>query len=1376
MREQHEATGHAQYRPWCEWCISGKGQANPHRGAPKSECPEINLDFGYETSHEHSAPCIYGRETHYGSYCGTMLPSKTATNYAVAYLTGWIRSLGYRKIIQQSDNEPSLLKLLEKVAEQLPTVEIVVRTSPVGDSQANGAAENAVREGKKQGRVLRNHLESKLGQRLPHDRHVLAWIPRHGMNCINRYRMGADGRSSEHRRTGRRWNRPTVVFGEICMYRPVRTKQVDKQSTEKMQKGAFVGHHERSGTLLFLTPGGGMARGTGVHRLPEAERWNYDYVCACTGLPWDPKATYPALVIPVAPGSVAGQAPLISGGVVAAVPLRNFSVLARDVQKWGPSAGCAACTEIVMTGKVTGRTTVHDAACRDRIMKLYQAETDDLEVMHRWQVWQGRLKTVPKAPANEAGESSGATSAAPTAPAAPTATTVPTTTRVPPAEADVEMTGAAPLLTQGRVRAAVSMDERQEDVRPANRPRTGTITEPQGEKRKAEDEIDRERVAEAPQSPDQHIDADVQLVIDPPSAAAPSSTAPAPATPAAIADPMDEAATLDICCLSAEKERFIPKVKCKLQASFDHYGITTNGAELDAMARYLTELNAVDVAEIFTPPRLTEKCGSFGLRPGFAIDLTTKRPDGEYWDLSRAEDRRQLEELQAAEQPKLLTGSPPCTDFSILLHLRHDRDEIEARKAGNGRVHLETAVAAYWRQLASGNHFLHEHPTSASSWREPVIEALAADPRVYKVRGPMCAWELLGKGGDYVRKETTWLTSSSELAATLKRTCANVRAGVEMHRHVHLTGNTAAAAAVYPPKLVTAILKALRRQLRAEGDSYTLAAYDAGPSPDQREWWDDNPMADETTDRYWDDLNGGWLDPQKAKAARQEELQWMEYRKVFRKVPEAWAKQRKLKKLSLKWIDTYKSDGRYRSRLVVREIKKAKPLHDRLKPEDVFSAMPPVESLKMLVSIMQTEQTDASGAALAMAKWDISRAHFYGKSQRDVICSLPDELWEEGMVAHLLKTMYGTEDASRIWGDTWPKELEQHGLDIGKSCRALFSGPDHRGFCYGDDFCVVASEANLDKFGTWLEAAFDLRREATIGMAAHLGTELYILNRVVRIDRPNLTIEIEADQKHVQTLLRELGLENAKAAPTPAVKLTPAAYDRREQSEPLSRDGALQYRSGVMRCKYLDQDRIDIAETVKALAQAMANPREGHLTELKRLARYLKGQPRHVVRYGRQSVREAHLKTHVDSDWAGQNTKRKSTSGMIIQRGAHLLRHTSTVQSTQALSSAEAEYYALVRGASYTLGVRSHFRDLGIDLEIDICTDSSSGKAFAARRGLGKMRHIETRYLWVQEHLALKTFRLHKVLGTENPADVLTKPQTEGTMRQVCNALGEFEA
>ena len=154
---------------------------------------------------------------------------------------------------------------------------------------------------------------------------------------------------------------------------------------------------------------------------------------------------------------------------------------------------------------------------------------------------------------------------------------------------------------------------------------------------------------------------------------------------------------------------------------------------------------------------------------------------------------------------------------------------------------------------------------------------------------------------------------------------------------------------------------------------------------------------------------------------------------------------------------------------------------------------------------------------------------------------------------------------------------------------------------------------------------------------------------------------------------------------------------------------------------------------------------------------------------------DAHIQVDVGSDWAGEHTTRRSTTGMIIRRGKHMLRHSSTLQSTRALSSAEAEYYALTKGAAYALGIQSHFRDWGVELKILIRSDSSSGLSFSSRRGLGRMRHIQTRYLWLQERVAAKHLRLEKVRTDMNPADILTKilPISKVRMRQVPNTTSK---
>ena len=92
-----------------------------------------------------------------------------------------------------------------------------------------------------------------------------------------------------------------------------------------------------------------------------------------------------------------------------------------------------------------------------------------------------------------------------------------------------------------------------------------------------------------------------------------------------------------------------------------------------------------------------------------------------------------------------------------------------------------------------------------------------------------------------------------------------------------------------------------------------------------------------------------------------------------------------------------------------------------------------------------------------------------------------------------------------------------------------------------------------------------------------------------------------------------------------------------------------------------------------------------------------------------------------------------------------------------ALSSGEAEYYAALKGASSALGFQSMLRDLGIDPSITLYTDSSAARGIIHRAGLGKLRHLETGYLWLQSAVKAKKLQVRKVLGTENPADLLTK-------------------
>ena len=160
------------------------------------------------------------------------------------------------------------------------------------------------------------------------------------------------------------------------------------------------------------------------------------------------------------------------------------------------------------------------------------------------------------------------------------------------------------------------------------------------------------------------------------------------------------------------------------------------------------------------------------------------------------------------------------------------------------------------------------------------------------------------------------------------------------------------------------------------------------------------------------------------------------------------------------------------------------------------------------------------------------------------------------------------------------------------------------------------------------------------------------------------------------------------------------------------KERAKTFRSGTKRCANLAQDRVDSSEAMKYLARALSKSKAGHMTQLKRVARYLKRVPRKALQYPSQEPSSAHLEVHVDSGWAGDTATRRR-SGVIVRRGLHLLRHSSTVQSVIGLSSAESEYYALTKGGCSGLGLQSLFADRNLKLQLSLQTESSSAKARA---------------------------------------------------------------
>ena len=90
------------------------------------------------------------------------------------------------------------------------------------------------------------------------------------------------------------------------------------------------------------------------------------------------------------------------------------------------------------------------------------------------------------------------------------------------------------------------------------------------------------------------------------------------------------------------------------------------------------------------------------------------------------------------------------------------------------------------------------------------------------------------------------------------------------------------------------------------------------------------------------------------------------------------------------------------------------------------------------------------------------------------------------------------------------------------------------------------------------------------------------------------------------------------------------------------------------------------------------------------------------------------------------------------------------------------------------MGIQSHFQDWMIDVPIQVYSDSSAARSVERKCGIGgRLRHLQTRHLWLQSRVALGHLKLDVVAGEQNPADTLTKPLPGRKIREWSEHVGQ---
>ena len=169
---------------------------------------------------------------------------------------------------------------------------------------------------------------------------------------------------------------------------------------------------------------------------------------------------------------------------------------------------------------------------------------------------------------------------------------------------------------------------------------------------------------------------------------------------------------------------------------------------------------------------------------------------------------------------------------------------------------------------------------------------------------------------------------------------------------------------------------------------------------------------------------------------------------------------------------------------------------------------------------------------------DVSMAYFHADAVRPVLIELPAEDYEEGdeyRVGVLQKSAYGTRDAALNWEREYCRTLASLGLERGRSSGNLFKNVRQSTslMVHGDDFVAVGPWSMLRRIADGMKSKYPVKVSIMSDTQGH-AQELRVLGRRIRLTSEGVVYE--HDKRHVQRMLEQLDVAQAKPARSPVVK------------------------------------------------------------------------------------------------------------------------------------------------------------------------------------------------------------------------------------------------
>ncbi|GJX56269.1 putative ribonuclease H-like domain-containing protein [Tanacetum coccineum] len=402
--------------------------------------------------------------------------------------------------------------------------------------------------------------------------------------------------------------------------------------------------------------------------------------------------------------------------------------------------------------------------------------------------------------------------------------------------------------------------------------------------------------------------------------------------------------------------------------------------------------------------------------------------------------------------------------------------------------------------------------------------------------------------------------------------------------------------------------------------------------------------------------------------------------------------------------------------------------------DEVFAPVARVEAIMIFLAF-------ASFMNFLVYQMDVKNVFLYGTIEEEVYACQPP--------------------APRAWYETLSTYLLDNGFHRGQIDKTLFikrlKGDILLVQVYVDDIIFGSTKKSLcDEFEQIMHNRFQM---------SSMGELTFFLGLQVKQKEDGIFI---SQDKYVGEILKKFGFSSIRTASTPME--TNKALTKDEDGEDV--DVHL-YRSMIGSLMYLTSSRPDIMFSVCACSRFQVQPKVSHLNAVKRIFRYLKGQPKLGLWYPKDSP--LILEAFSDSDYAGASLDRKSTTGGCQFLGSRLISWQCKKQTVVANSTTEAEYIAASHCCGQVLWIQNQMLDYGFNfMQTKIHVDNESAICVVKNPVYhSKTKHIEIRHHFIRDSYEKRLIKMVKIHTDNNVADLLTKAFDVSRFNFLVASIGE---